>query len=305
MNTRNLPHPASHPACLRRQPWRGAPARLQSGMSLVELLIGLALGMVVVIIAITALFTSRGLSVSTTDTARLQQQADYVFRVIGQQVRQAGSLELDLGNMGTGISKPLAEVVFDPKNLYHRAGMVTGTGTDNAPVLNLSFQNVPEEIYKDDGSGNTHQGFQMLNCLATAPGGRNPSNPATVAQNNPAVSSAFKLDSSKKELVCEVNQAGGGTDKQAIARNVVGFNVKYLVQSKSGSQFKMQKVAASAVSKWEEVFGLEVCLDIISDERLPMLTQNYTDCFGASQSQGGRRHLVTRHTWQLRSQGVL
>ena len=36
-----------------------------------------------------------------------------------------------------------------------------------------------------------------------------------------------------------------------------------------------------------------------------MLTQNYTDCFGASQSQGGRRHLVTRHTWQLRSQGVL
>ena len=68
----------------------------QRGVSLLELLVGIAIGLLVVAVAMGALMASRGLSGTVSDASTLQQQASYAFRIMGQQIRQAGGLYLNL-----------------------------------------------------------------------------------------------------------------------------------------------------------------------------------------------------------------
>lgn len=59
-------------------------------------MVGLAIGLLTVAVAMGALMSSRNVTSSVQDSTLMQQQASYVFRNIGQQFRQAGSLRLNL-----------------------------------------------------------------------------------------------------------------------------------------------------------------------------------------------------------------
>lgn len=85
----NLPH-------LPIRPRRHAFARplAQKGFTLLELMVGVAIGLLVVAVATAALMVSRGVSGTVSDASGIQQQAAYAMRVIGLQLRQAGSLYL-------------------------------------------------------------------------------------------------------------------------------------------------------------------------------------------------------------------
>ncbi|MDR0258920.1 MAG: prepilin-type N-terminal cleavage/methylation domain-containing protein, partial [Comamonas sp.] len=72
------------------------PRLRQQGFSLVELMVGMAVGLLVMAAASVALLASRNLSVTVSDASHLQQQASYVLRIIGLQLRQAGGLHLNL-----------------------------------------------------------------------------------------------------------------------------------------------------------------------------------------------------------------
>ena len=72
--------------------------KLQHGVTLIELLVGIVIGLLTVAVAMGALMVSRGVTGSVSDSSMLQQQASYAFRVIGQQLRQAGSLRLNLAS---------------------------------------------------------------------------------------------------------------------------------------------------------------------------------------------------------------
>ena len=87
-----------------------ARKRRQTGLTLVELMVGLALGLLVIAVAIGALLVSRGYSGSVSDATQLQQQAAFAFRIVGQQIRQAGSIEL---NMATN-NAPGSTAATDP-----------------------------------------------------------------------------------------------------------------------------------------------------------------------------------------------
>ena len=79
---------------------------------------------------------SRGLAGSTSEAAQLQQQASYAFRVIGQQIRQAGSMELALSTNTASTSKVPYKLYqdsartaeWDAANLLSK----TGNGKDQA-----------------------------------------------------------------------------------------------------------------------------------------------------------------------------
>src|SRR5690606_38077148 len=68
----------------------------QRGVTLIELLVGITIGLLTIAVAMGALMVSRGVSGTVSDSALIQQQASYAFRVIGQQLRQAGSVKLKL-----------------------------------------------------------------------------------------------------------------------------------------------------------------------------------------------------------------
>lgn len=59
-------------------------------------MVGISIGLLTVSVALGALMASRGISSTVSEVSQMQQQAAYAFRVIGQQLRQAGSVELNL-----------------------------------------------------------------------------------------------------------------------------------------------------------------------------------------------------------------
>ena len=281
----------------------------QAGVTLIELMVGIAIGMLVVAVALTAFMTSRGLSSSVSEVAKLQQEASFIFRKIGEQLRQAGSMELDLkipAGSGSNLSSPHTPVVFDPDNLFSRAATVVGAvpGADGSR-LSVSFQNTPEMIYKSNAKnkGDTVLGSQMRNCLGEIPGGVSAN-----AKNAIGITSSFDLNS-KGELICG---ASAGSGQQALSSNVADFQVWYLVQGLQNGQTVIQRLSAANVTNWQKVFAVEVCLDLKGVEKVGVEGDaTYTQCDGKSGSlRQGRsgsavRHLVMRNTFQLRSQGVL
>ena len=68
--------------------------RHQQGASLLELLVGILLGLLVIGAAISTLMVSRATSGTIGDISQLQQQGSYAMRVMGTQFRQAGSIDI-------------------------------------------------------------------------------------------------------------------------------------------------------------------------------------------------------------------
>ena len=117
MTTFHTPATSAHPASFgvaKRPPMRVAKTPLaQRGVTLVELMVGIAIGLLVVAVATSALMVSRGISGTVSDASGLHQQAAHAMRVIGQQVRQAGSLYLNLNPTGAATTDPAAPVALE------------------------------------------------------------------------------------------------------------------------------------------------------------------------------------------------
>ena len=135
--------------------------RVQRGITLVELLIGIAIGLLVVAIAMGALMVSYGVKGSVSDASNIQQQAAYAMRVIGGQLRQATSLYLNPNpsNAAGGLD-PLTPVAFEKKadptsgtfnsfDLGNPASLLSSTGTSN---LTVGFRRYKDPVFVRDPS---------------------------------------------------------------------------------------------------------------------------------------------------------
>lgn len=75
-----------------RVPSKRRPGLAQRGVSLVELLVGVAIGLLVTLAALGVVSFTRMSSTTVSDTVRLQQNASFIMRVVGMQLRQARSV---------------------------------------------------------------------------------------------------------------------------------------------------------------------------------------------------------------------
>ena len=284
--------------------------RSQRGITLIELMVGIAIGLLVVAVAISALMVSRGVSGTVSDASSIQQQAAYALRLLGGQLRQAGSLRLNLNSSGAATTNELlAPVAFEKRSdgsadtaynfsLEQPTALFSGTGDS----LTVGFQRYADPVF-------TNAVAQTLarNCVG-GPG--DTSGPAT----HKLVQSVFQLNG-QNELTCNGNGAGA----QAIIQNVANFRVRYVVQSAAppattpGAPLT-QYVAASAVTNWGQVQGVEVCLVLYGSEAIAMPDgSSYTDCDGETAVdmttltgvRAKRMHLVFRNVFQVRSQGLV
>lgn len=287
------------PRPLRRQALLRSPAHSR-GVSLVDLLIGIALGLVVVAVAMVALMTSRSITGTVSEASTMQQQAAYAFRVMGQQLRQAGSLELNLAPAivpGADPNSAMSPVAFDPpdpagvRTQFNRgASTLSGTGT-TTPSFTVGYQNYVEAVTPVDAPVTA---ALLRDCL-----GRN-----SVTSGVPDAAvlvSRFARDADSNELVC----TGTGSDTvRAIIGNVTEMRVRYLVQNAGTTN--MQYVADPAnVAAWNNVYALEVCLELSGTEVVSMPDAQYTNCSGTATSYGNRLRMVFRNVFQIRSQGQL
>jgi type IV pilus assembly protein PilW len=287
----------------------------QRGMSLIELMVGLAIGLLTISVALGALMVSRGVSGTVTDASQLQQQASYAFRVMGQQIRQSGSMRLNLAaNKAANAPVEVDDVVaFSPNTEIYSAfpdvppttPPVAGKDSPTAGQykLALAYQNYQEQSFP---SGTNVSFFR--DCLGDQPS-------ATIIQ------SQFVLDNG--ELRC----AGSDNVPQSLIRNVADFQVRYLIQNRAAAASGLptiQYVNAAAVppipaggaTDWSSVFGVEVCLVLYGDERIDMPTgSSYVGCDTAAPAivmtgttlpveRRDRLHMTFRSVYQLRSQGL-
>lgn len=278
----------------------------QRGVTLIELLIGLSIGLLTIAVAIGALMVSRGVSGTVSDSSQLQQQAAYAFRVLGQQLRQAGSLRLNLAAQKTAsatidaadpvafetkVQDPVDSSTFDPEKN-------TISGIDNpgsgAYKLTVGYRNYTEPLYTSSVDES-----MLRNCLGQK-------------GTNALIQSQFTL--TNDSLMCL-----GTAQPEPIIQNVANFQVRYLVQddTEPGNPKIRYVNATNAKTNWRSVFGVEVCLVLYGTEAIDMPSDStYTDCPAADGTMASinmttlsaprtrRMHMVFRNVYQLRSQGL-
>ncbi len=287
----------------------------QHGVTLIELMVGLSIGLLVVAVAMGALMVSRGISGSVSDASGIQQQGAYILRVIGQQLRQTGSLYLNPDPAGGTSTDVLSPVAFEIKanavgsgNSFEQENTLAGA----SDTVTTGFRRYADNVFMVAGTeaaastpATFGTDYLARNCIG-APGN---------SSTDQRVESSFAFDSAKNELRC----GGNGAAAQAIAQNVAQFQVIYMVQTTDAAGTKVQYTkgsdmpSAATDATWRRVQGVQVCLVLYGSEPIDMPAgSSYTDCEGNSVNMttltGGRKnrmHLLFRNTFQLRSQGLI
>lgn len=270
----------------------------QRGASLIELMVGITIGLLVVLAAVgTLMFTSVSSSASS-DSARLQQKAEVFFRMFRFHVEQSGaiSLESPLGTNEVAFSTKYTGLASSSTQPLLGTGLTTpgevsvhgtdvgGTATD---VLRISYQ---------------HQGgLRERDCLGNSP-------PA--ADTNVRISNVYSVNAAL-ELEC----AGGNpiTGAQALIDGVEDFQVTYGIKTYPFSTpldpttFTYQFLRADQITTslaWTQVSAVTVCLQLRSDNtNHPQVTgvQRVIGCNGAQVAADGRLHRAFSRTYSLRN----
>ena len=287
----------------------------QRGVTLIEMMVGLSIGLLVVAVAMGALIVSRGISGTVSDASGIQQQGAYILRVIGQQLRQTGSLYLNPDPAGGTSTDVLSPVAFEIKadkvgsgNSFEQESTLAGA----SDTVTTGFRRYPDNVFMVAGTeaaastpATFGTDYLARNCVG-APGN---------SSTDQRVESIFAFDSAKNELQC----GGNGAAAQPIARNVAQFQVTYMVQTTDAVGSKVQFTKGSDMPTaatdpaWRRVQGVQVCLVLYGSEPIDMPAgSSYTDCAGTSVNmttltgdRKNRMHLLFRNTYQLRSQGLL
>ncbi len=257
----------------RRPGFVGTSPRSQRGVSLVELLVGLTIGLLVIAAAIGTLVISRSASSTVSDASQLQQQGAYALRTMGMQMRQAGSIEL---------MKVVAPQGFEFNNEFSGvagAGQrVTGLeGAGGAPDT-VTISNQPSQLAS-----------QARDCLGNS-----------AAAGLGHIDSSFFVENG--QLYCLGTNAASG--KQSVIGNVADFQVRYRLVSGAAPNQTTRLLTADevpAAGGWASVNAVETCLDLQGNDTGQPASGNYINCQGATTARNGRLHLVLRNVFNLRT----
>lgn len=261
----------------------------QRGFSMVELMVGLTIGLLIVLAAIGSLTFTQATSSVVDDGARLQQKADAIFRNIGYHVLQAGAIDLVPASFAT---EP-AKVVFSGSYLGFNtspAGLIYnlyGTeGADNAPdTLGVSY----EKTFDPSDPGNNTKTISR-DCLGNQPTG---------IQAN--VDNQFYLNTDTNDLMCLGTAAN--TPAQSIADGVEDFQVLYGVQTGLPGAEKYQYFDAASVVDWTNIQAVQVCIQVIGDSNgnLKISTLKLKGCRGQTLTNDKHLRRVFTRTFSVRN----
>jgi type IV pilus assembly protein PilW len=245
--------------------------RRQHGTLLLELLVGLALGLLIVASAIGAMAIFQRSAATVNDMGQLQHQGAYAMRVLGLQLQQAGAVEFAEQQSPNQDHPGGAYRQLDGKRIP-RIGGTEGKDADTLWV-------------RTRVSGLT---LERRDCLGNTLG----------EQDDSSLKSNFHVR--RGQLYCQ----GRPRAAQPLVANVADFRVAYRVATEAGFQiFRAQAVETAGL--WTAVRAVEVCLDLAGDTVDDVrATGQYTDCRNRPGiSRQGRLHLVLRRVFDLGSRG--
>jgi len=246
-------------------------ASRQSGLSLIELMIGLVVGLMVVIAAMGSLVYTRAASQAMGDSTRLQQDAATAFRIIGQTARQAGARRL------TDI--PGGMVTFNPQ--YEGIEVNANTGLPVSIQGTDGKRNGPDTLTIDRDQIGTG-GFDSVDCVGGS------------VEKEKSISNLFRVDAGL--LKC-----GGPGAQYGLVAGVEDFQVWYGLREGDGLRY----TTASGLTQlfpapWDQVEALRICLRLAGE-----LTNHpgaaITGCQDEAIPNDGRLRRVFFHVFKLRN----
>lgn len=198
----------------------------QRGVSLVELLVGVAIGLLVALAALGVISFSRISSTTVTDTVRLQQDAGFIMRIIGLQLRQARSIALQ-DNLG-------GKVVYSP---------YTGTIAPGAPGETAVFGTEGGGVALPD---TITIGTGILNNLTTDCLG---------FLQAPADTLVSTFDVNGNALRCRTP-----ANTEPLVDNVEDFQVWYGVRNPATANLRYLNANQVGAANWATVGAVMVCI---------------------------------------------
>jgi type IV pilus assembly protein PilW len=262
------------------------PRLRQAGFTLVEFLVALIIGMLVVLAAIASMLGTRSAAMTGDDVNALNQSSALAFRLLGQQIRQAGYIPIDA-------TEPLYYFNVNADKNTHLASepvffAIKGEespGTSSNDKLKVGYAPNPD-YFKD--------------CL-----GQRPKRAASDAYDPaiPAAANNVRLITSEFSVTNDVLKCkgSGNTTPQPIVDGVERFDLMYGVGAVAGSEQVVRYVTADDVASFNLVRTVRVCLQLAGSSRSNP-NGSYTDCDGASQTgSDGRLRRVYTAVFALRN----
>lgn len=231
-------------------------ARRDAGFTLVEVLVALVIGMLVVLAAVASLLGTRRTALTGGDVDELHQASVLAFRVLGQQIRQAGYFPIDPSE----------------SSFYFDVGRPTGLESD--PVF---FAIKGQEAQKASEQDSLRIGYapnpdHQKDCIGQLAGGANVR----------LITNEFSV----KDGVLRCKGSGSAT-AQPIVSGVERFDVQYGIGAGDAERVASY-VDAAAAGDFKQVRTVRVCLQLVGTSR-GNPGGSHLDCDGSQQtSRDGR-----------------
>ena len=258
-----------------------------SGFTLVEFLVALVVGMLIVLAAIAAMLGTRSTAMTGDDVNALNQSSALAFRLLGQQIRQAGYIPIDptepLYYFDTSADR---DTNLNDERAFFAIKGVESAGGSADDTLKLGYAPNPD-YFKD--------------CLGQEPGrssGGEYDRTAPEAQGNARlITSEFYV--SNYTLRC---QGSGNAIPQPVIDGVERFDVMYGVSAMSGSRQVVRYVKADDVDEgFRDVRTVRICMQLVGTSRSNP-AGSYVDCDGVSKTSGdGKLRRVYTAVFSLRN----
>jgi type IV pilus assembly protein PilW len=245
-------------------------------VSLIELLIGIAIGLLVVVAAIGSLVYTRTSSTAVGDSTRLQQDASTAFRALGHHVRQGGARRIIAPLPGS------ANVEFN--TAYNGFGVNANTASTYVVQGADGAANAPDILQV---SHDTDPVVQSMDCLGA---------PSLVANN---VQSTFSVAGNALQCL-----GSGAVTPFALLQGVEDFQVWYGFRTGDNLQYRTATAISLVVpTPWDQVETIQVCIRLAGE-----LSNNpgvdVTGCNGENIANDGRIRRVFFRVFKIRNQGL-
>jgi type IV pilus assembly protein PilW len=254
----------------------------QRGLSLIETMVGITVGLLTVMAAVSTLVFTRQGGTTVTESYRLASAGNTTMRLIATTIRQAGATELVQPATGDYVSfGDLANRALGGNQLV--SGTEGGTGVPDTLVVRYEHRN--NAVTRD--------------CLGNSP--------STLPER---IDNTFSVDTVELRCVGRAGSSGAtiGSEQALVGDNdnpdtqiaVEDFQVWYWVINAAGEQRRVTATDVPTNGDWPAVDAVEVCLQLRGTSA-SYPAANFTNCAGNSVANGGRLHQVFTGVYKLRN----